>query len=511
MPTGRKVLANFVEQINIIEEQDSLLTLAAMDTTSLAAYLDKVIAERKAAEEAAQKEEARKQRRKGAQQVANSLEQVDNPFAQAEEQEESTGENWYFYNAAAYGTGQSTFARKWGNRQLEDNWRRTDKSLNNLASSTNRSRPNKADTATVVQDSTASVIGEGSAVMGEKAQLMAALPLTDSAKQDSYAKIEEAYYKLGNIFNFELEEPMNAVHTFDTLLYRFPETEYEPEVLYQLYLITKQLEDSAYLTYKERLLDKFPNSTFAKILRNPNYREENNLLSKQLERTYKEAYELYRQEHYAEALQMVRENLKLYPDNSFSDHLALLQARSIGHTDGPLQYQLALQNFEKEYPDSELNPYVKQLQESIKNFKEKNAREQAAKYYTAFDQPHTFVLVYDKADNKTLTKELLYQTEVFNSKYYKEANLTTANLMLEGNKAMIIVRDFADKPMAAEYYKAFNGENSPLKSLTKILVAETTFDNFVITQDNFNVFYQTKDLSTYLRFFENNYGNLSVN
>jgi hypothetical protein len=119
--------------------------------------------------------------------------------------------------------------------------------------------------------------------------------------------------------------------------------------------------------------------------------------------------------------------------------------------------------------------------------------------------------VYDKADNKTLTKELLYQMEVFNSKYYKEANLTTANLILEGNKAMIIVRDFADKPMATEYYKAFNGENSPLKSLSKILVAETTFNNFVITQDNFNVFYQTKDLSTYLRFFENNYGNLSIN
>src|SRR5690606_33207464 len=127
--------------------------------------------------------------------------------------------------------------------------------------------------------------------------------------------------------------------TFDTLLYRFPDTEYKPEVLYQLYLITKQLEDEAHLAYKEQLLEEFPNSTYAKVLRNPNYREESNAVSEQLKRIYNEAYELYKQKHYAEALQLVNDNLKRHPDNSFSDYMAALQARLIGHTDGPLRYQ----------------------------------------------------------------------------------------------------------------------------------------------------------------------------
>ncbi len=507
----QEVLANFVEQLNIIEEQDSLLALAAMDTASLSAYLDDVIADRKAAEEAAQKEAARKQRRRGRQQTVNSLQQVDNPFAQSEQQEQNTGENWYFYNTAALSTGQNAFIRKWGNRTLEDNWRRSEKNLKNLVTSADLSNADQPGDTTMADIPDSQNISEEAAMMNEKAQMMAPIPFTDSAKNLAYAQIEEAYYKLGNIYNFDLEEPNNAVQTFDTLLYRFADTEYKPEVLYQLYLITKQLEDEAYLSYKEQLLQEFPNSTYAKILRNPNYREESNALSEQLKRVYKKAYELYKQEQYAEALQIIRENLRMYPDNSFSDHLALLQAKAVGHIDGAVRYQLALQNFEMEYPDSELVPYVKELQESMRSFKEKTARETAAKYYTAFEQLHTFVLVYEPAGNTNLTKELLYQTEVFNANYYKEARLTTANLILEGNKAMIIVRDFADKPTASEYYKAFNGENSPLKKLSKILIAETTFNNFVITEDNFNVFYQTKDLNTYLRFFENNYGDLSIN
>ena len=507
----QEVLANFVTQLNIIEEQDSLLVLAAMDTASLSAYLDQMIEERAAAAEAAQKEAARRQRRGGGERAANSLEQLDNPFAQGDPQEQSTGENWYFYNTAALSTGQNAFIRKWGNRSLEDNWRRSDKNLKNLASDINRSENNQADTAMAAdmpteQNNTAEV-----SMIGEKAQMMAAIPLTDSAKMQAYVKIEEAYYKVGNIYNFDLEEPVNAIHTFDTLLYRFPDTEYKPEVLYQLYLITKQLEDEAYLAYKEQLLQEFPNSTYAKILRNPNYREESNAVSEQLKRTYNEAYKLYKQKHYAEALQLLNDNLKRHPDNSFSDTMAALQARLIGHTEGPLRYQLALQNFEKNYPESELLAYIKHLQESLQNFKDKMAREQSANYIADFNKPHTFVLVYDRADNNNLTKELMYQIEVFNSEYYQDADLTTANLTLEGNKAMIIVRNFSEKESANEYYKNFNSENSPLKKLSKILVAETTFNNFVITQDNFNIFYQTKDLNTYLRFFENNYGNLSIN
>ena len=35
---------------------------------------------------------------------------------------------WYLYNVTALNYGRSEFLKKWGNRPLEDNWRRKNKS-----------------------------------------------------------------------------------------------------------------------------------------------------------------------------------------------------------------------------------------------------------------------------------------------------------------------------------------------------------------------------------------------
>ncbi|KPK87267.1 MAG: hypothetical protein AMS27_02910 [Bacteroides sp. SM23_62_1] len=43
-------------------------------------------------------------------------------------QASEAGGKWYFYNEAAKSFGQPEFRMKWGNRKLEDNWRRKNKS-----------------------------------------------------------------------------------------------------------------------------------------------------------------------------------------------------------------------------------------------------------------------------------------------------------------------------------------------------------------------------------------------
>ncbi len=499
----QEVLAAFVEQLNIIETQDSLLALAEMDTASLSAYLEEVAASQQAQREATAKVAAQQQRR--TQRSSNSLQQIDNPFAQNAEQaqDEVQGDKWYFYNAAALSSGRTAFTRKWGNRSLEDNWRRSEKSV---AANLNQTPVAVADTTTADAGNKQSA---EEIISSEKAMMMSEIPFSDSAKVTAYKKIEDAYFSLGNIYNFQLEEPTNAAQTFDTLLIRFPETPYKPEVLYQLYLITKGLEDSISEKYKNQLLNEFPNSTFAKILLNPNYREENNVDGERLKKTYKLAYNLYNRKHYPEAMQLLQDSLQAYPDNPFSDNVVFLEAMITGKMDGDLRYQLALQNFIKEYPDSELITYAEKLQETAKEFKEKRARERRAEFISEFEEQHTFVLVYDRTSD--LSNELLYEIEVFNKNYFTESNLKTANLALDNNKLMIIVQQFPGKDSSYEYYKAFNGENSPLKRLAKSVTINVEFNNFVITEDNFDILYQTKDMESYLRFFSNNYGIFSIN
>ncbi len=41
-------------------------------------------------------------------------------------------DSWYFYNTATKNAGRTEFQRKWGNRKLEDDWRRRNKSSFNF-------------------------------------------------------------------------------------------------------------------------------------------------------------------------------------------------------------------------------------------------------------------------------------------------------------------------------------------------------------------------------------------
>ena len=134
-----------------------------------------------------------------------------------------------------------------------------------------------------------------------------------------------AYYTLENIYMFQLEELNNEIKTFEKLLTRFPETEYEPEVLYLLYLVYKEMENERYEVHSRKLQEKYPYTTYAKLISNPNYREESTVASEKLKSYYHAAFHLYSIDSLDSALNIVHEGMKAYPDNAFSDNMKLLE------------------------------------------------------------------------------------------------------------------------------------------------------------------------------------------
>ncbi len=486
----QKVLANFVEQLNTIQEQDSLLALAEMDSTELDAILDDVIRE----QERARQEEEKVQRRQARRNRNTSFPEADNPFDR-QNQETDEEESWYFYSPAAMSMGRTAFVRKWGNRPLEDNWRRSDKSIDaNFAA-------NDVDTVAVDDVAVEKQTPEALAA-AEKQALYADIPFTKEQKQDALMLIETAYYKLGGIYDFDLNEKQNAIETFETLLSRFPRSEHKPEVLYQLYLIYKELNDNTSVKYKNQLLEEFPESLYAKILANPNYRQESNLASERMKQIYKEAYQLYEKGEYAKAEQLVSASMLENPDNSFADNMALLRALITGKRENADQYQLALQNFLEKYPESDLQEYATQLLENARNFDTKLAALKGAQYIPEFKERHSFIVLYKNVKN--LSSTLSKAIDTFNKVHFPGQKLTTANLMLENGRVMVLVEDFPDMATAQEYYRKFNSDISPIEELSPEF-RENVNQNFVITEDNLNILYKTKDIENYLRFFEKNY------
>jgi len=90
--------------------------------------------------------------------------------------------------------------------------------------------------------------------------------------------------------------------------------------------------------------------------------------------------------------------------------------------------------------------------------------------------------------------------ENYHAGLLEDNHLTVGNLILDDNKSMVLVTEFPGKSIATAYLYAFIENNNLL-----ISYPNSKFDIFVITKDNFNIFYQTKALDPYLKFFDENY------
>lgn len=480
----QQILANFVMQLNTIKDQDSLLNLSKMDTAALGAYVDDYIALKQKEQEENEKKQKKRNLSSNRQSTAfnNATNQISTTL---------TGSTWYFYNPSVVSQGRSEFSRKWGNRSLEDNWRRSTKDQT-IAETTS-----EKDLSTKQTSSKNSEVAGSNALAFNRQAMMAAVPTTDEAKAESLRKIEEAYFKLGNIYDFDLEEKLNAITTFETMLSRFPDTEYKPEVMYQLYLLYKGQGNDRQNHYRNLLISEFPKSIYAKIIINPNFRAESQAATAKLEKIYKEAYYLQENSEFKASLKLIREALNEYPENDFSDNLKLLEIIIIGHTEDVYKYQYELNNFIASYSESDLLPYAQNLVKASEDFQINLFNSSRAKFIKYFDQTHYFVLVYNA--DKTLSEELPGKVQRFYKKSYPQTRLATANLILDAEHSIVMVNEFDSKQQALEFYNSFKNSNV----LEEYSAGEFSF--FPITKDNFKIFYETKELDSYVKFFEENY------
>jgi tetratricopeptide (TPR) repeat protein len=485
------ILTDFVTQLETIHVQDSLLVLAEMNKTDLLALLENHVEE----QERRQREQEREARRVARQSASADASNLDrrsfaNPFG-IDENSPTEGETWYFYNLSAVGSGRSMFKTRWGDRPLEDHWRRSQKQLIMTQLPVEAVQEEVPDTEVVAEE--APIEGED-----KVSALMATIPFSEDAKSQALSKVEEAYFKLGGIYNFQLGEKENAIQTFEKLLERFPGSDFEPETLYLLYLLIKPGNETIAESYKQRLTDKYPESIYAKLAINPNYKEESNEAAQRLERLYKIAYDYYTQDNFNQAKLLVSRALQQYPDLEFSDQLRILNILIDGKIEGQYRYQYELQEFIENNPDSKFLDYAKNLLEASKQFGTKELQRKGAQYFTYFDQPHFFIFVYPNLGaNAEIVPALI---ENFIKENYPDQNLKTGNLSLNEGFSVVLINKFETQKEAMEFYDKF------ISSDLKLPIDENlTPERFVITEDNFQIFYQTKKTEDYINFFQKYY------
>jgi tetratricopeptide (TPR) repeat protein len=486
--TRQEILNEFVKHLKTVQWQDSLLSLASLDSSALRVVVDSVVtAEKKLAELKAGKKKKRANR-------VDIEARASNVFNDSDQPNEISGD-WYFGNPASVGSGESEFHRTWGDVKLEDNWRRSQRMSSSIqeptADNTNTSQPVPG------QEASGEVKENADPVDVAFTSLDKQIPRTPEARKESLAKIEEAYFYLGDIYNFKLQEKKNAVEIYTKLLNRFPDSEHEPEVLYTLYLIYRETDPGQAEEYANRLKTEHPGSTFTKILINPDYLQESSQVAEKQKVFYKEAYNIYDAGHYDSANVIVEKAMRM-GETSFIPTLKLLQILIIGKTEDIAKYQYALQEYVKSYPETEQAAYAQKLLDASRKFELEEETRRGITFMTSVDEPHYFVLVYPRtADADEMTAAAL---ESFNESYFNKAALRTSHLVLNDQLAITFVSDLDGKKAAMEYFQTFTENLPAIPDLRN-----HKFDNFVITKENFDIFYRTKGLNEYLRFFEKNY------
>jgi len=194
----------------------------------------------------------------------------------------------------------------------------------------------------------------------------------------------------------------------------------------------------------------------------------------------------------------VSRGLEQYPDNEFSDQLRILGILIDGKIEGQYKYQYELQQFIQNNPDSKFLDYANSLLSASKEFKTKELQRKGAQYISYFDQPHFFIFVYPNLGSfSELIPALI---ENFINEKYSNLNLKTGNLRLNEGFSIVLVNKFQTKDEAMKFYEDFNKSDLTLPQTDNI-----EFEDFVITEDNFQILYQTRKTEDYLRFFNEKY------
>jgi tetratricopeptide (TPR) repeat protein len=349
-------LKGLVANINTVEQEDSLQRIAAMGEEERIAFINNLIQKDKEKQDAIQKQK---------EDLAN------NAFLSAGTTNSLQGGKWYFYNQKSVIKGKSEFVSRWGNRKLEDNWRRSNKEA--IIEDMQPGLPDDifgfSSNEDVPGDSISDSKQEQTAIPAEKSvanvdDYLKNLPLTEEALAKSNDKIQEALVSMGIIYKDEIENIPYAIDAFNQLLQRFPESKYVEDVLMNLYLCYEiQADDLKMAMVRKQLENQFPDGEFTAFLNDPDYFQKRAAKQQQIEDLYQGAYTSYLFNDFVTPIQNLSVVQGIDKESELLPKFKFLAGLSYAKSGNLTRFESELQQITQQYAKSEVAPVAKKLLE----------------------------------------------------------------------------------------------------------------------------------------------------
>ena len=296
----------------VIRSTDSILSLAAMTKEEQLSFFQNVIDEKRAKELAAIEED-----KKGFFSFGNNPANV-----------------FYFYNERLVVQGKQAFLSTWGNRPNSDNWNR--QSVINSASV-------EEEKATQEQE-TASFFIETPDFFVEQ------IPTDTLAIAALRKDRRQAYLDVGIIYKEKFKNNPLALSRLDKVFQLKPSETQEVSALYHTFKILENTDPERAISYRTTLLERYPDSPFAQIVKDPeNFKLEENQSPSGL---YERAYRAYLNQEFQAVLNACVNLEVIVSGTPLAPKVAFLKAIILGRLDGEEAYIQNLKKLIELYPNA---------------------------------------------------------------------------------------------------------------------------------------------------------------
>lgn len=395
------------------------------------------------------------------------------------------------YNPTIKKKGEREFTKRWGNRSWVDNWRRS----------------NKEEEQTIDDEVIAAAVPKTQAEIDGYLRRKG-VPNSDQGRIILKGKLGEALFFAAQHYQEDLKRSDKALEMVNELVSNHPQSPYTVEALFLAYNIYSGQNNSSKANYyKTQILNNYPESKIAKVLRDPSFANAEKEKYERINAYYDETYQLMRKGQAQQALERVRAVATQFgTDYEMKARFAILEAMCIGGLKGEQDYIRALRTIVTSYPDTEEEKQARKmiaLLKGNKNNKGKNTNIQATSekegnlYRITPNSKHLVLIVFD--DVKVRTNQYRAPITDFNNKHFINRRLSTSSILVDGKVPSLTVRGaFKNATEAMSYVLEVTTNKEFLKGVTGYKV-------YAISKENYAIAMTKQKFYLYDAFFKENY------
>ena len=507
-----EVLEDLVRCTETITLQDSLQWLSTLSEERLNAIIDQVIAdyeEQERLEEERRLQEAKEAARNG---KADQMSITD---------DENSG-GWYFYNKKAVERGRKEFSKQWGDRKLEDNWRRANKTT--LAPAEQIAAVSPDGTDLIPSDTLPDIIVDSlNAVPLEtdphkREYYVQQIPYSDEDKAKSDQLISEALLEQGIIYKDRLTEYPDAEKSLVRIITDYPQAEEADNAMYNLYLMYSLWGRNADAdSCRARMQRLYSESDYTVMICDSDYIDNARYGKHREDSIYAVTYTAFREGNFM----TVRNNCDIsatkYPKGQHRAKFMFLDA-ALDLQNGQVDtFLVKLKKIVSKYPKNEISQLAGLIAQGIQNGKilqstsfgsiwdRRNGTAEESKPDSLLPQfskdryqPFLFVLAYPEGELNQ--NQLLFEVARYNFTNYMMRNFDIS-FENEQGIGMMIVGEFLNFDEAYVYSHNLYDDTDMAEKLSGIKAV-------VITRKNLQTLLKHYSFNDYQEFYEEHFLNI---